>query len=59
MEKLFSIKQASEQFGMSQAFYRTLVRDKLIQYKKVGKAVRLTESAIKEYFDSCKTVDPV
>lgn len=52
MEKLYTIKEASTTFGMSQAFYRKLVHLKQIEYKKVGKAVRLTEAAIKDYFDN-------
>ncbi len=51
MEKLYTIKQAAETFGMSQALYRKAVHLKEIEYRKVGKAVRLTEVAIKKYFD--------
>ena len=52
MEKLYTLPEASEAFGMSVAYYRKLIHLKQIQYQKVGKAVRLTESAIKEYFDT-------
>ena len=52
MEKLYTVKEASELFGMSVPYYRKLIKEKLIAYQKVGKAVRLTESAIKEYFDT-------
>lgn len=52
MEKLYTIKEASATFGMSQAYYRKLVHLKQIEYQKVGKAVRLTETAVKKYFDT-------
>ncbi len=52
MEKLYTVKEASKTFGMSQPFYRKLIHLNLIEYHKVGKAVRLTESAIKSYFDT-------
>ncbi len=59
MEKLYTLKEASKAFGMSEPFYRKLIHLKLIQYKKIGKAVRLTESAIKEYFDTqTETIEP-
>ena len=52
MEKLYTVKEASTLFGMSQAFYRKLIQLNQIEYQKVGKAVRLTETAIKSYFDT-------
>ncbi len=52
MEKLYTVKEASIRFGMSQPFYRKLIQKNLIEYQKIGKAVRLTESAIKSYFDT-------
>ena len=51
MEKLYTVKEASKLFGMSVPFYRKLIQLNQIEYRKVGKAVRLTESAIKAYFD--------
>ena len=52
MEKLYTVKEASKLFGMSVPFYRKLIQLNQIEYHKVGKAVRLTESAIKSYFDN-------
>jgi len=52
MEKLYTVKEASALFGMSVHFYRKLISLKLIKYQKIGSAVRLTESAIKQYFDT-------
>ena len=52
MEKLYTVKEASKLFGMSVPFYRKLIQLNQIEYRKVGKAVRLTESAIKAYFDT-------
>ena len=52
MEQLYTVKQAAEKFGMSQAFYRKVIFLNQIRYQKIGKAVRLTESAIREYFDN-------
>ena len=51
MEKLLTIRQTSEKYGMSQSLYRKAIRLNQIEYVKVGKAVRLTESAIKDFFD--------
>ena len=52
MEKLYTVKEASKLFGMSVPYYRKLIALNLIEYRKVGTAVRLTESAIKNYFDT-------
>ncbi|WP_415405718.1 helix-turn-helix domain-containing protein [Sulfurovum sp. CS9] len=52
MEKLYTVKEASQNFGMSVSLYRKAIRLRQIEFVKVGKAVRLTESAIKEYFDN-------
>ena len=55
MEKLYTVKEASKTFGMSVPFYRKLIHLNQIKYQKIGKAVRLTESAIKSYFDTHTT----
>ncbi len=57
MEKLLTLKEASSLYGMSVPYYRKLIASNAIRYKKVGKAVRLTESFVKEYFDTQKTME--
>ena len=56
MEKLYTVKEASKIFGMSQPFYRKLIALKLIEYHKIGKAVRLTQKGIEDYFEKHSTV---
>lgn len=49
MEKLFSLDEAAEVFGTSARFPRRLVAERRIRFVKVGKFVRIPESAIEEF----------
>ena len=51
MEKLLSIDEAAEVFGTSARFPRRLVAQRRIRFVKVGKYVRIPESAIAEFVD--------
>ncbi len=50
MSKKYSVKQASEVFGFSEAYYRKLIFEKRIEFVKVGRAVRISGDAIEAYF---------
>ena len=55
-ERLYTVREATEIFGMSQSFYRTAIRLKQLEFVKVKSAVRLTENSIKKFLDSQSTV---
>lgn len=57
--RLYTIKEAAEQLGLStQQLYR-LVSARRIPYRRISKgAIRFTEADIREYFDACR-VAPV
>ena len=58
VEKLFTIDEAAEALGTSSRFPRRLVAQRRIRFVKVGKFVRIPESAIDEFVES-GTVDVV
>jgi len=49
MEKLLTVKEASELTSMSEVFFRKAILDKKIEYRKVGNAVRIAESALVDF----------
>ncbi len=57
--KLYTVKEASDIFGMSVSLYRKAIRLRQIEFVKIGKAVRLTESAIKTFLDNNSKIMPV
>ena len=58
VEKLFTIDEAAKALGTSSRFPRRLVAQRRIRFVKVGKFVRIPESAILEFVES-GTVDVV
>lgn len=58
MEKLLTLEEAAEVLGTSPRFPRRLVAERRIRFVKVGRFVRIPESAIEE-FVQCGTVDVV
>lgn len=58
MEKLYTLGEAAEVMGTSGRFPRRLVADRRIRFVKVGRHVRIPESAINEFIDE-GTVEPV
>ena len=52
MEKLFSVKSASEFTSMSQGFFRKAIASKEISIVKIGTAVRIKESALLNFMKS-------
>jgi excisionase family DNA binding protein len=49
VEKLFTLEEAAEAFGTSARFPRRLVAQRRIRFVRVGKFVRIPESAIDEF----------
>lgn len=58
VERLFTIEEAADALGTSTRFPRRLVAQRRIRFVKVGKFVRIPESAIDEFVDA-GTVDVV
>lgn len=58
VERLFTIEEAAEALGTSARFPRRLVTQRRIRFVKVGKFVRIPESAMDEFVKE-GTVDVV
>lgn len=58
VERLFTIAEAADALGTSTRFPRRLVAQRRIRFVKVGKFVRIPESAIDEFVNE-GTVDVV
>lgn len=58
VERLFTVEEAAEALGTSARFPRRLVTQRRIRFVKVGKFVRIPESAIEEFVNE-GTVDVV
>lgn len=58
VERLFTIEEAADALGTSTRFPRRLVAQRRIRFVKVGKFVRIPESAIDEFVHE-GTVDVV
>ncbi|MBF9129308.1 excisionase family DNA-binding protein [Plantactinospora sp. S1510] len=57
-EKYLSIPQVAERLGTSERFPRRLIEERRIEFKRFGRHVRIAESALNAYIDSC-TVAPI
>lgn len=58
MERLLSVEQVAKVLGTSVRFPRRLIEERRIEFVKVGRHVRIPESAIAEFISS-HTVKPV
>ncbi|MCM3297245.1 excisionase family DNA-binding protein [Streptomyces pseudogriseolus] len=58
MERLLTVDQVAERLGTGVRFARRLVEERRIRYVKVGRHVRIPESAVREYL-AAHTVEPV
>lgn len=58
MERLLNVAEAAELLGTSERFPRRLIAERRIRFVKVGRHVRIPESALIAYV-SAQTVDPV
>nr|WP_260844995.1 excisionase family DNA-binding protein [Streptomyces sp. SLBN-31] len=53
-----SVDQAAELLGTTTRFPRRLIEERRIRYVKVGRHVRIPESAVEEYI-TARTVEPI
>lgn len=51
MEKLYTLDETARVMGTTERFPRRLVAERRIRFVKVGKFVRIPESAIDEFLD--------
>jgi excisionase family DNA binding protein len=58
MERLLTVDQAADALGTSPNFPRRLIAERRIRFVRVGRLVRIPESALEE-FVSEGTVDPL
>lgn len=58
MERLLTVDQAAEALGTSPRFPRKLIAERRIRFVRVGRLVRIPESALAEFVDA-STVDPL
>ncbi|WP_428953060.1 excisionase family DNA-binding protein [Streptomyces sp. cg35] len=57
-DRYLSVDQVAEILGTSVRFPRRLIEERRITYVKVGRHVRIPESAVREFIDS-HTVEPI
>ncbi|MGW1882804.1 helix-turn-helix domain-containing protein [Streptomyces sp. NPDC001970] len=55
---LLTVEQAAERLGTTVRFPRRLIAERRIAFVKVGRHVRITESALDAYIDG-NTVQPI
>jgi len=58
MERLLTVGQAAELLGTSERFPRRLIAERRIRYVRVGRHVRIPESALVEFI-AAGVVEPV
>jgi excisionase family DNA binding protein len=58
MERLLTVVEAAELLGTSERFPRRLIAERRIRFVKVGRHVRIPESALIAYV-AAQTVEPV
>lgn len=57
-EKYLTIPQVAERLGTTERFPRRLIEERRIEFKRFGRHVRIGESVLAEYIESC-TIRPV
>ncbi|MFJ7946586.1 excisionase family DNA-binding protein [Streptomyces sp. NPDC096354] len=57
-DPLLTVEQAAERLGTTVRFPRRLIAERRIAFVKVGRHVRIAESALAEYIAG-NTVDPI
>ncbi|AZM47508.1 DNA-binding protein [Streptomyces sp. WAC 06738] len=57
-ERYLSVDQVAEVLGTTVRFPRRLIAERRIRYVKVGRHVRVPESALRAYVDA-NTVEPI
>ena len=57
-DRLLTVAEAGELLGTGERFVRRLIAERRIRYVKLGRPVRIPESAVVEYVEA-RTVEPV
>ncbi|MFF4520254.1 excisionase family DNA-binding protein [Streptomyces bluensis] len=57
-DRYLSVDQVAELLGTTARFPRRLIEERRIRYVKVGRYVRIPESAVQEYI-AARTVEPL
>ncbi|WP_156727535.1 excisionase family DNA-binding protein [Streptomyces apocyni] len=57
-DRYLSVTQVAEVLGTTVRFPRRLIEERRIRYVKVGRHVRIPESAVRDYIET-HTVEPV
>ncbi|MER5549558.1 excisionase family DNA-binding protein [Streptomyces sp. CG1] len=57
-DRYLSVDQVAELLGTTVRFPRRLIEERRIRYVKVGRHVRIAESAVEEYL-AARTVEPI
>ncbi len=57
-DRYLSVDQVAELLGTTARFPRRLIEERRIRYVKVGRHVRIPESAVEEFISS-RTVEPL
>ncbi|WP_405616805.1 helix-turn-helix domain-containing protein [Streptomyces sp. NBC_00076] len=57
-DRLLNVAEAGDMLGTGERFVRRLIAERRIRYVKLGRPVRIPESAITEYVEA-RTVEPV
>ena len=52
-DRFLSILEVADRLGTSQRFARRLVEERRIEFKRFGRHVRIAESVLLAYIDSC------
>jgi excisionase family DNA binding protein len=58
MDRLLTVAQVAELLGTTERFPRRLIAERRIRFVRVGRHVRIPESAVRE-FVAASTVEPV
>lgn len=58
IEKLYDVPQAAEVLGSSEKFIRRLIAERRIAFVRMGRCIRITESALSGYI-TAQTVQPI
>lgn len=57
-ERYLSIPEVAERLGTTERFPRRLIEERRIKFQKFGTHVRIAESVLNAYIESC-TVSPI
>lgn len=57
-DRYLSVPEVAELLGTSERFPRRLIEERRIEFKRFGRHVRIAESVLSAYIESC-TVEPI